>query len=44
LLRIEEQHLPFSYEFARPAAARVDESGIRSGGIHPLAQGFVGVT
>ena len=44
LLVIEEQHLPFSYEFARPAGARVDASGIRSGGIHPLAQGFVGVT
>jgi gamma-glutamyltranspeptidase len=31
---VSEEHLPFSYEFARPAAAAVDEAGVRSGGIH----------
>jgi gamma-glutamyltranspeptidase/glutathione hydrolase len=31
---VSEDHLPFSYEFARPAAAAVDEAGLRSGGIH----------
>jgi gamma-glutamyltranspeptidase/glutathione hydrolase len=38
---VQEEHLPFSYEFARPAGAAVDEVGLRSGGIHPFAQGFV---
>lgn len=42
VLVVQEEHLPFSYEFARPAAAGVGESGIRSAGIHPFATGFVG--
>jgi gamma-glutamyltranspeptidase / glutathione hydrolase len=39
---VREQHVPFSYEFARPAAAGIDDAELRSGGIHPFAQGFVG--
>jgi gamma-glutamyltranspeptidase/glutathione hydrolase len=31
VLEVSEERLPFSYEFARPAAAAVDEAGIRSG-------------
>jgi gamma-glutamyltranspeptidase/glutathione hydrolase len=34
VLVVREDQLPFSYEFARPAAAAVDEAGSRSGGIH----------
>jgi gamma-glutamyltranspeptidase/glutathione hydrolase len=41
VLVVKEEHLPFSYEFARPAGSGVDEAGRRSGGIHPFAQGFV---
>jgi gamma-glutamyltranspeptidase/glutathione hydrolase len=41
VLVVPEEHRPFSYEFARPAAAAVDEGGVRSGGIHPFATGFV---
>jgi gamma-glutamyltranspeptidase / glutathione hydrolase len=36
-----EQHQPLSFELARPAAAAIDSSGRRSGGIHQLASGFV---
>jgi gamma-glutamyltranspeptidase / glutathione hydrolase len=38
---VAEQHAPFSYELARPAAAGIDDDGVRSGGIHPFASGFV---
>jgi gamma-glutamyltranspeptidase / glutathione hydrolase len=38
---VAEQHVPFSYELARPSAAGIDELGLRSGGIHPFASGFV---
>jgi gamma-glutamyltranspeptidase / glutathione hydrolase len=38
---VADQHAPFSYELARPAGVAIDETGTRSGGIHPPAQGFV---
>jgi gamma-glutamyltranspeptidase/glutathione hydrolase len=41
VLEVSEEDLPFPYEFARPAAAAVDDQDIRSGGIQPYAQGFV---
>jgi gamma-glutamyltranspeptidase/glutathione hydrolase len=34
IVEVREDQLPFSYEFARPSAAAVDEAGRRSGGIH----------
>jgi hypothetical protein len=41
VLAVAEQHAPFSYELARPAAAGVDEAGVLSGGIHPFSRGYV---
>jgi gamma-glutamyltranspeptidase / glutathione hydrolase len=41
VITVAEQHAPYSYELARPAAASIDERGRRSGGIHPFATGFV---
>jgi gamma-glutamyltranspeptidase / glutathione hydrolase len=38
---VAEEHAPYSYELARAAAAGIDENGLRSGGIHPFATGFV---
>ena len=41
VLVVCEQHAPFSYELARPAAVGVDDAGVLSGGIHPFSQGYV---
>lgn len=41
VLRVREQHAPFSYELARPAAAGADDAGVLSGGIHPFSEGYV---
>jgi gamma-glutamyltranspeptidase / glutathione hydrolase len=41
VVAVAEQHAPYSYELARAAAAGIDEAGVRSGGIHPFAAGFV---
>jgi gamma-glutamyltranspeptidase/glutathione hydrolase len=41
VVTVAEQHAPFSYELARAALAGIDEAGLRSGGIHPFARGFV---
>jgi hypothetical protein len=41
VITVAEQHAPYSYELARAAAAGIDEDGVRSGGIHPFATGFV---
>ena len=41
VLPVREQHAPFSYELARPAAAGSDEKGVLSGGIHPCGEGYV---
>jgi gamma-glutamyltranspeptidase / glutathione hydrolase len=41
VLTVAEQHAPFSYELARPAAGGLDEAGVLSGGIHPFSRGYV---
>lgn len=41
VLTVAEQHAPFSYELARPAAVEITEAGVLSGGIHPFSRGYV---
>lgn len=41
VLTVAEQHAPFSYELARPAAVEITEADGLSGGIHPFSRGYV---
>jgi gamma-glutamyltranspeptidase / glutathione hydrolase len=41
VVAVAEEHAPFSYEFARPAAADIAPDGTIRGAIHPFATGYV---